>query len=199
MARTSSLHRLARTSLACVCGPPQALRCVLRGWHAPPVAVSLEASTRMSRQRWRFRLPVTVAHHAAQISPRTVVTDASPRVVTGGVLPVTTHCMGLKPRRQAVFFRVTVFSDGAKRPTSQASLAKSFARFGLVSCFDRARGALHGPWVIGPRCGSSLRERAVVPDAHAARAGSNSNRIHGGGVPGPALPNPSCCGSTGGQ
>jgi hypothetical protein len=148
--------------------------------------------SRLGSQRWRFRLPVTVAHDATPVSPRTVVSDASTRVVTGGVLPVTTRCKGLKPWRQAAFFRVIVVSDGAKCPTSPASLAKFFARSGGLVVVTRARGALHGPWVIGPCCGSSLRERAVVPDAHAARAGSNSNRIHGGGAPRPVKQRRQC-------
>jgi hypothetical protein len=59
------------------------------------------------------------------LSPEKVVMGTVTRVVTGGVLPVTTRCMGLKPTRQAAFFRVMVSSDRAKRPASQASLAMS--------------------------------------------------------------------------
>jgi hypothetical protein len=147
MARTSSLHRLALTSFV-ICGPHTALRCILRDWPAPPAALSLDASTlRMHRQCGRFRFAATVAQRAAAALPRAVVMDASPRVVTGGVLPVTTRCRRHQRRWQAVFFRVMVVSDGAKRPTSPASLAKSFARFGLIRCFETCTRCT--PWTLG--------------------------------------------------
>lgn len=147
MARTRSLHRLARTSFV-ICGPHKALRCVLRDWPAPPALLSPDASTsRMYRQCGRFRIAVTFAHRAVAALPRAVVMDASTRVVTGGVLPVTTRCKGLKPRRQAAIFRVMMSSDGSKRSTSPASLAKSFARFGLISCCDPCTRCT--PWTLG--------------------------------------------------
>lgn len=131
-----------------VCGPHKALRCILRDWPAPPAAVSPDASTsRMNRQRRRFRSAATVTHRAIAALPQMVVMGTDTRVVTGGVLPVTTRCKGLKPWWQAVFFRVMVVSDGAKRPTSPASLAKSFARFGLVSCLDTCTRCT--PWTLG--------------------------------------------------
>jgi len=102
-ARASSLPRLART-LCAVCGPLQALRCVLRGWHAPPAWLSLEASTaRMHRNRRRFRFAATVAHRAITAQPGKVVTDASPRVVTGGVLPGRRAAWRLNPGGKRYF------------------------------------------------------------------------------------------------
>jgi hypothetical protein len=161
MARASSLPELARQLLVAA-GRYKALRCRC------------------------FRIAVTVAHRAIAASPKLVVADASTRVVTGGVLPVTTRRRRHSLRRQAAYFRVTVFSDGAKRPASQASPCDVPCPFRADWLkLIRARRALHGPWVIGPRCCSSLRERAAVPQAHAAQAGSIGNRIHGSGVPRP--------------